>query len=340
MRMKYFFPFLMTAIILQMLGCATKPIHPGWIDGEDAIYKKSQYLTGRGQGASFEQAKDRARADLAEIFQVNVSVENSDVQQLKSSTLNGKVSNERLISETSRSINTNTEQMIRGMQIAEIWTDPLTSTTYALAILPRAQTETSLRQQIKLLDDAIQSSVDQLEKINETLAKVAAFSKIRDLQIERENLQKALQVVDLSGQGMESKHNSSKFRLEIDALLKSIRMSAKILEGSIQGLDEVVNGAIAKAGYTVNSVGLPQYMLKASLKLTDMGKIDGWYWQRGNLEISISEAATGRVWGAMRWPIKASARDKDSAIKRGLDDADQVLKSELGSAILGMANVK
>jgi hypothetical protein len=283
-----------------------------------------------------EEAKDRARADLAKIFQVAVAVDSEDVQSFKSdSGVAGGAG--QYAGESSRRITTRTDQIIRGIQIAEIWQDPVSKTQYVLAVLPRLQAAASLRQQINQLDDATQGSVDQSRKNSDLFIKIAAASKALESQMEREGLQKALQVVDITGRGVEPKYNSGRLKVDMDDLLKRVRVAPKVLEGSAPGLDEVVAGALSRAGFMIDTGEKPDFLLKASLQLADLGLKDGWYWQRGNLEISVSEAATGRVRGTQRWPIKGTATDKASAIRRALDEADAVLKKELGATIIGMA---
>ena len=61
-------------------GCATRSTMPDWINGASHKYPSEQYLIGRGQAATEEEARDRARADLAKIFEVSVAVESEDVQ--------------------------------------------------------------------------------------------------------------------------------------------------------------------------------------------------------------------------------------------------------------------
>jgi hypothetical protein len=327
---------LLTVCALLSAGCASNSSGPGWYAGDDAKYSKASYLLGRGQAGSVEEAKNRARADLAQIFQVAIAVDSEDVQKYKNnSTVAGE---EKFSVDSSRRITTRTEQIIRGIQIAEIWREPLSKDFYVLAILPRLQAEESLKQQIKQLDDAIQSNIDQVKNNTDLLVMIAGTSKALAVQLEREGLQRALQVVDITGRGVKSRYNAAKLKLDLDELLKRVRFTPKILEGSVPGFEEVVSGALAHAGFTIDTGEAPLYMLKAILKLTDLGLIDGWYWQRGSLEISVSEVATGRVRGAQRWPVKSSGRDRATAIRRSLDEASDVLKKELGATITGMAN--
>ncbi len=334
--MKLYLTVVFAAAVLLVGGCATKPTQPDWIAGDGAKHKSSQYLIGRGQASTMEEAKDRARADLAKIFQVAVAVDSEDVQRFKSdASVAGGAG--QYAGESSRRITTRTEQIIRGIQIAEIWQDPLSKNQHVLAVLPRLQAAAALRQEINQLDDATQGSVDQSKKNSDLFIKIAAASKAVESQLERDGLQKSLQVVDITGRGVESKYSSGRLKTDMDDLLKRVRVAPQVLEGSTPGLDEVVAGALSQAGFMIDTGEKPDFMLKASLKLTDLGLKEGWYWQRGNLEISVSEAATGRVRGTQRWPIKSSAADKNTAIRRALDEADAILKKELGATIIGMA---
>ena len=334
--MKLSISVLLAIVALLQGGCAaTKSNQPDWIAGNSAQYPKAQYLYGRGQASSVEEAKKRALADLSEIFQVRVAVNSEDVQRYKS---NSKTpGSEQFSTESTRRINTTTEQIIRGIQVAEIWQDPAKNDYHVMAVLQRQQASVGLRQQIDQLDDAVHANVEQSIGSADLFVKLASLRKAIDAQLELEELQKMLQVVSSSGHGVDTKYNSGRLKVELDEMLKRVRVAFKIIDGSAPGLEEVVAGALSKAGFLIDTGESPVFLLKAGLKLSDMGIIDGWYWQRGNLEISVSESATGRVRGAQRWPIKSSGRERAAAVRRALDEADLVLKSELGATIIGMA---
>lgn len=323
-----------SAITLLVGGCATKPSQPDWIAGDSAKYKSAQYLTGRGQAATQEEAKDRARADLAKVFQVAVVADSEDMQSFKTDPAGGAGQYE---GQSSRRISTSTEQIVRGIQIAELWQDPSTRNHHALAVLPRLQAASSLRQQISLLDDATRNNIEQSRKNTDLFLKIAAASRALDTQLEREGLQKSLQIVDITGRGQETQLGSAKLKSDLDELLKRVRISSQISTDSTAGLADVVGGALAQAGFMIETGDHPDFSLKSRLNLTDMGLTGGWHWQRGTLEITLTEVSNGRVRGTKRWPIKSSATDKETAVRRALDQADEILKKELGSVIINMA---
>src|SRR5690349_104932 len=121
---------LLTAGVLA--GCATAASTPDWVSGPAAKYPAGQYLIGRGEAASGEDARDRARADLAKTFQVDVAVESEDVQAFRAAAGGGQYEGS-----STRRVATRTEQLVEGVEIAETWRDPKSGTYHALAALPR-----------------------------------------------------------------------------------------------------------------------------------------------------------------------------------------------------------
>lgn len=325
-------PFAFVALLL-ISGCASQPTQPDWIAGDSAQYQSALYLIGRGQASTQEEARDRARADLSKIFQVSVAADSEDVQRFKAT---GGAPGQ-YESRSSRHITTHTEQIIRGIQIAELWQDPATKNFHALAILPRLQTATSMRQQISQLDEATASHIEQSRKSTDLFLKIAAASRAVESHQERASLQKSLQVVDPAGRGIEPQWNIAKLDSDLDGLLKRVRIASQVAPGSTNGLAEVVAGALAKAGFLIETGHNPDFVLRAQMKLDDLGFQEGWYWQRGVLEVTLSETAAGRVRGTRRWAIKGNAPDRESAAKRALNQADAVLKQELRAAIIDMA---
>ncbi|HEY5992994.1 MAG TPA: LPP20 family lipoprotein [Gallionellaceae bacterium] len=323
---------LFATAFLTLAGCASQPKSPDWVNGDSASYKSAQYLLGRGQASTQDDAKDRARADLAKIFQVAVVASSEDVQQFRTTADGGQYEGQ-----SSRSISTRTEQIVSGIQIAEIWQDPESRTYYALATLPRLQTAASLRQQIGQLDDATGNYLNQSRSNTDLFLKIAAANNALASQRDRDVLQKSLQVVDITGRGIEPKWNAAKLKADLDALLKRVRIASKVTDDSMPGTAGIVSGALAQAGFMIETGQNPDFILQARMNLGDVSARDGWYWQRGTLEITLSEAATGRVRGTKRWDIKASATDRETAAKRALDQADAILKKELGPTLVGMA---
>jgi hypothetical protein len=326
--------FAVFALVLSLLsGCASQPSVPAWIAGEDARYQSGQYLIGRGQSTKLEEAKDRARADIAKTFQVAVVVSSEDNQSSKSDA-GGAMKFE---AQASRQISTHTDKIISGIQIAELWQDPATGSYHVLATLPRLQAANSLRQQIAELDSATRNYIEQSRKETDLFLQIAAASRALEAQQEREAVQKNLQVVDITGRGMEPQWTSAKLRSDLGELLKRVSIAPRVAADAPPGFAEMVAGALAQAGFMLDTSEHPAFVVQAGLSLTDLGLKEGWYWQRGNLEITLTETANNRVRGTRRWGIKGNAPNSADAARRAMDQANTFLKQELGSAIVSMA---
>lgn len=319
--------------ILLATGCAAirDDVPPDWVSGKSARYPDAKYLIGRGQAPDPEGARNRARADLAQIFETSVKVETSDVTRFSSS--GGRANKPQLEADVSRRIVTRTEQIIQGIQIAEVWQDPQTRMHHALAILPRQQAAAALRQDIERLDGATRSYVGQARESTDLLQKVAAASRALETQAARDASQKALRVIDTTGRGVEPEFNSGELAADLDSLLRRIRVRPQ----ADRGLEPMLSGALSAAGFMPDSASDAPYVLTGSLQLDDLGLIDRWYWVRGILEIRLAEGASGKIRGTKRWEVNGSGREKASAQRRALDQADELLRQELRSTILGFA---
>jgi hypothetical protein len=325
--------WIVAAAGISLAGCAsTREGPPDWVAGKSAKYPDSQYLVGRGQSASAEDARDRARADLAKTLEVAVSAKSSDVVSYSADSSGAA----KVDSQVERSLKTSTDQVVRGIQIGEAWQDPKTKTSYALAVLPRAQAAAGLRREIDRLDTETRGYVDQARGSQDLLAQISSASHALDAQRERDGYQRTLQVVDITGRGVEPEITSGKLAADLGALMKRVRMKPQAASGSPEGMERMLSAALSSAGFVPDAGADAPYVLVGSLQLDDLGQVNGWYWMRGTLEVQLSESAGGKVRGSKRWEIKTSSQQQATAQRRAMDDADALLKRELRPAILGM----
>jgi LPP20 lipoprotein len=324
---------LIVAIGISLVGCASTPSGPpDWVSAKSSKYPDSQYLIGRGQADSQDDARNRARADLAKVLEVGVSAKSTDVTSFSSGQEGAKTD-----SQVSRSVTTRTDQIVRGIQIPEGWQDPQTKSYYALAVLPRSQAAMGLRAEIDRLDAATRGYIDQARKAPDLLAQVASASRALDSQRERDAVQKTLQVIDVTGLGVPPEQNAGQLAADLSALLKRVRMRPEAASGSDDSFQRMLSAAVSSAGFVPEAGADAPYVLVGSLQLDDLGLINGWYWMRGTLEVQLAEKSSGKVRGNKRWEIKTSSPQKATAQRRALDEADATLKRELRPAILGFA---
>lgn len=313
-----------------LAGCASSAVAPDWVSGAATKYPASQYLIGRGEAPSSEEARDRARADLAKVFEVQIAVESEDVQAFQAAGGDGKYE-----SRSARRITTRTDRLIEGVEIAETWRDARTQRHHALAVLLRQKAGAALRHEIDELDATTRLQLDRARDATDLLLKIGAASRAVAAQSERAAYSKTLRVVSAVGSGEAPAWNLERLRADLDGLIKRVKLAPRIGADTTGEFEPVVKGALAAVGFLAETGARPDYVLEASLALDDLGQQDGWYWQRGVLEVRLVEESTQRVRGTKRWPIKASALVREGAVRRALDMSDAILKKELRTTLMG-----
>ncbi len=336
--MKILFAATLAVFLIATGGCVSRPTMPDWVNGPAEKYPGEQYLVGRGQAATAEEARDRARADLAKIFEVAVAVESEDIQTFRqksdSAGKDAKPAGE-YAAQASRRLTTRADHIIEGIQIAEVWQDPLTRTQHAFAVLPRLQASMRLRQEIERLDAATRKYLDESRAAADILMKIGAARHALEAQRERAGYQKSLRIVDPTGRGAESEWNTARLDADLADLLRRVRVAVQTAPDAPPGFAAAVSGAVAGAGFLIATGEKPEYVLVANLALEDLGLRDGWYWQRGALEVTLREMAANRVRVSRRWDIKVSAQDHAVSRQRALDQAAAFLKKDLRETLIG-----
>lgn len=324
-----------------IVGCSSTGSNrerPEWIDGPASQYPASEFLLGRGSAESVDLAQDRARADLAKIFEVQVRADAEDVQR---SRREGDAVRYEAASEYR--VQTRTDKVVSGIRIADLWSEPDPAAgkpqQHALATLPRAQAANALRQEIGGLDEAIAREVALSREAVDPLARSGHAMRAVEQAKRRAGFNQSLRVVELAGRGVDSPHGLPRLQSDLDAQLKRIALVPALLVGGPldqAAIGNVVRGAIVQAGFqAAETSGAIAYGLSVNARL-DSQLIDGWQWVRGGIELTLSDA-DGKVRGSKRWAVKASAQDEQTARARALSEIDRLLKLEMRPTLLGFA---
>jgi len=339
--MKHVKLILSVMLLTHLLACSSTGSKPGsepdWVSGNSSKYSNQRYLLGRGQADDTATAEDRARADLAKIFVVNVNVADIDKQKFSSSTA-GEQSTSEFTSEVSRTIVTSTDKMLKGVQIADIWKDETSKTVHALAALPRQQASQAIREEISRLDSLTRLSIEAAANAQDPLDKIAYARRAVIAQQERLGHQQALQIIDTSGRGDPSEYDVAKLITDYEKLLPRVRIRPVML-GENEGIvASALPAALSSAGFTVTDNGEADYIMEVTLKLADTFQKEGWYWGRGVLLMNLRDQQN-TVLGQKEWPIKASAREQSEVMIRVERKADDILHKELLSTMVGFTQV-
>lgn len=307
---------------------------PSWIGGESSQYPHAQYLVGRGQGSTESEAQNRARADLAAVFEVRIAVVTENATTVTQS--NGHAA--QASSQATQRVSAKTDKVISGITIAEIWRDPATKDFHVLAVLARTQAAAALRQEISQIDREAQQYLQVAKTEVDPFLKLGELTKVLQSVLKREGFQASLQVVDSSGRGLPAELSQSDVQILISENLQAVQIAPRVIEDSdVSEFAGVLKGGLAAAGFLAVQGQQAQFELQGKLTLVDLGRRGDWNWMRGTVNISLVEKATGRVRGSKTWPVKASAQDVKTVRNRVLLEVQKLLNQQLRSTLIGFA---
>lgn len=335
---------LLATLILTQAACSSQQAgagffdsgssRPEWLEGTPKKYPQSAYLLGRGTAGSEADAGDRARGDLAKIFEVRVEVVTGNITTVKQSGGREAVSRQ-----STQQVSAKTDKVINGINVVETWRDPKTQEVHALAVLSRSQATASLEEDIGRIDAAVRLEMGKANATSDPLLKIGALTHALDTVVKRDGFQAMLKVIDRAGVGIPAPVSQAEIRARIDDTVKGVQVAPSVADDA--GMSEfagVLKGGLAAAGFLAEDAARANLLLVGRLNLSDLGRRDGWYWVRGTLEISLVERDSGRVRGSRTWPLKAAGQEASTAKSRVLQEAEKVLKEELRPTIVAFAS--
>jgi hypothetical protein len=324
------------ALIIALAACAgvDKKEPPAdasqWLNETAKKYPNQRYLVGHGMGEHLAVAKQRARAELAKVFSVKVQETSSDRQLV--SEVAGEQSMER---KAERFVNTQTSEVLQGVQVAETWRDPNEDMYHALVILDRFNASEQLRKEIGALDEETAEQVETAQAAQDLLRTAAAAHHAYQAQVKRTALQEKLRVIDPAGQGVTAPVSLAKMRADFEEVVGRIRIMAESDDDKLQG---VLSGGLSKAGFNSDMSKAPHYILKGTLDRTSVTKREGVYWLQGAVDLQLQDHVMGnQVVGTERWDFKITATDRDLVEKRLYDKLQQLNSENMRNTVLGFA---
>lgn len=325
---------LIFVFVSLITACSTSGSkQPDWITAGSAEYPADLYLSGRGQSDNRALAQDRARADLSKIFQLRVIEESEDIVKFETQSMAGQKTG-KTTSSASRYITTQTDQIVEGIRIAELWQDPANKQFHALAILDRNQAANDLRLAIQNQDTATEHEITFARQQDNLFKQIGHAAQAVAIQTSRYENQRLLKIIDPTGMGIPAIYNLTSLRADRDNLLQRVRIELRLLNDPIGGVEAILQGALVEAGFQHNTTHKANYRLEADLQLDGFADDKGWYWYRGSLQINLLSKAEDLSQGSHRWDIKVAAQNPDTSMQRARDAIDKTLNAELRDVII------
>ena len=298
---------------------------PDWVSGHSEQYSQKQSLLGVGEADTMADAKSRARAEIAKIFNVAIDASTVDRGAFESTTLNQlTTTGESLL--VAREVRESTSQRLEGVSIAQVWKDSASQRVYALAILPRLKTTMSLRREIEQIDSASHALIDKARAQASLITKIRQSDQAISLQFQRRVLNKQLKVVSIVGEGVTAPWSLKKLMVDRDTLLARISINVEARGKQADKLQQTLANVLANQGFQVTTEG--DYTLIAVLDSTALPPQNGWHYQKAVLTVSLSGENKTSL-GGYDWDFKVSSTEGVLADVRVLEKARSLLEMEL-----------
>ena len=307
-------------ILLLISGCSSQPERPQWVNQPHDQYPDGMYLSAVGSADNQQVAGDRARANIAKVFEVSVQESSQDFSSATAVTTQGQQTTENKQSIV-REINLETDKVLQGAKLVEYWQSEQ-GRYYALAVLAKQPAANGFTQAILRSDREV---IDLLEyarvKANNPLVALKALERAKAVQIKRDENNRSLMIVN-EGQGVKGNVDSA----FIDKLTRDALASLQIqVDAESESIKAEMQQALSKLG--VQIVEQSNLMFYGSLDLAPVSFKQGWYWQRGSYELVFKDGDT--VLTKRRYPVKISAQESAMVEQRLRDELNQNLPQHL-----------
>ena len=303
--MRSLIKILTTLLILSLFACAG-PRAPEWTLGKSTLYPSEAYLLGVGLDRDRTRAEDRARAEIAKIFQVEIQSRETIVESHWLSQVG-----EPAITEYSQSVQAEltaiTDKVLEGVHIAEVWQNEKTGDHYVLAVLDRLRASRALRGDLDEIDQMVAGQVRQAQAARSPLRQLGHYLQALKSMERRRGIAADLRVTDPGGWVVEPPYLLADIAERADSAAAGIRIGIE-LEGDRQG---IVNGALVRAlagiGMQLASSLERNLLVKGTVSVERYRTEEPWQWSVASAQVQFVEG-DGTVLDALRTSVKEGSR--------------------------------
>ncbi len=238
-------------VFLAVLGIGMPALAktPDWVNGQSARFPQGLYLVGVGQSDSQEGAESDALAALAKIFHAQISQQTADWQKYIQVESRGKSQVEQKQSiESLTKVSTN--KVLEGAEIVERAQEG--SVHYALAVIDRLQSATTLTERVASLDQKINASLDLARSAPDKLSRIKNYKLAIKMFLLRDAYNTDLQIVNVKGGGVPTLVSPTKIVQEFESwLAQNFLIDVKV--GGAQGavVQKAIIASLLKEGFPI-----------------------------------------------------------------------------------------
>ena len=317
--MRRLIPFLTAALVF--LSACSPAGKPAWISGKNDLYPPEAFLTGVGQDRERGRAEDRARTEIAKIFQVDILARETSSESHWMAR-SGKISGEHYQQAVQSELVATTGRALQGVRIAETWRDEKTGEWHALAVLDRFQAMRPLRQEVEEIDSRVSELVRRGDGEKQEFRRLAPYLQALKLLERRSPLASDLRILDPAGRVFTPPHSSAEVASRLDAAAAGIAVSIDLAED----YGGIVRGALMQ---TLTGLGLRVVPQGEDLTIRGLIGMEAyrqapWEWRVATAQVEFLDGR-GTVLDAVRATAREGAQSGERAETRARERLGEML---------------
>jgi hypothetical protein len=270
-----------------------------------------------GDGSDRKAADIDARAELARIFQANITSVAKSFEGA-SRTISSKTGETWTETQNvSQFSMVSTEKVVTMSEIYERWDDGK-GRIWSLAVIDRAQASTALRDQIQAKDQIVSSQLERARGATDALGKLKALKAAVAALAVREALNSDLRVINKSGQGVPSPHDLGEILAQLDSAAGELKIGIAISGSGGDKVQSCLEEKLTEKGYQVEAnaseeededpdvTGSYDVIIKVSVKNEKRDKIAGQEVVNTTVTLKLINGKTNKVLRTFTGSEKAS----------------------------------
>lgn len=287
---------------------------PAWTAGN---CNAERYMCGVGDGADRKAADMDARAELARIFQSNITAVGKSFEAASRTITNKTGETWMETQNVSQFSMVTTEKVVTMSEILERWDDGK-GKIWSLAVIDRQQASAALRDQIQAKDSIVNASLDRAKNASDALGKLKALKAAAAALAEREALNSDLRVINKSGQGVPAAHDIGEILSMLEGAAAELKIGIAISGSGGDKVQSCLEQALTAKGYQVEAntseeededpdvSGSFDVLIKVSVKNEKRDKIAGQEVVNTTVTLKLINGKTNKVLRTFTGAEKAS----------------------------------
>lgn len=282
-------PFLILSCAAQAKGKSGKNSEPEWVQNPKNLYPDQMYLTAIGEGDSRSEAENYAAANLARIFQVKVTTDETYRQRYQELTRAGTTEFQDF-TDVSKNVNLQAEETLYNIQFAESFTDKM-GRVKVLAYLNRWQTAELYEERINTNSSKIADFLEMAASAQDTMIRYAALSAAVAVSSDSEVLLRQLDIISpTTKEFLEINYNHQQISRELAEQASRISFRLNIENDSENKISILLIEMLTSLGFVMSEPALLTTQGVINFEETDLNR-DDFQFIRYDFQVKILDDA-------------------------------------------------